>query len=242
MGYCPQIDPLLDLMTGRETLRFFGMVKGLPSTEISTAVEKVIDQVGLNLYADIVAGTYSGGNKRKLSLAIALIGNPPVLLLDEPSTGMDPAARRHMWNVILELAKDRCVVLTTHSMEECEALCSRVGIMAGGKLQCLGAPQHLKNRFSQGYQLEIKCGGGNLPEVQDFVFSAFPGSTLEEINGPKMKYRLSNSCSSNLANVFSQIEMWKSALNIEDYGVTQCSLEQIFISFARQEQAEIPHS
>merc|ERR1712048_711170 len=88
--------------------------------------------------------------------AIAMIGNPPVVFLDEPSTGMDPMARRIMWEFIRNTMDGRCVVLTTHSMEECEALCHRLGIMVKGQLRCLGTPQHLKSKFGKGYQLDLQ--------------------------------------------------------------------------------------
>ncbi len=103
-----------------------------------------------NRYRDRSCGGYSGGNRRKLALGIALIGNPAVIFLDEPSTGMDPLTRRHMWDVITSRLSRSCIVLTSHSMEECEALCSRVGIMAPGGLRCVGGLQHLKNRYGQG--------------------------------------------------------------------------------------------
>ena len=89
-------------------------------------------------------------------VGIATIGRPPLVFLDEPSTGMDPVARRFMWDVIDRISKkdkDCTVVLTTHSMEECEALCTRVGIMVGGRLRCLGSTQHLKSRFGEGLQV-----------------------------------------------------------------------------------------
>merc|ERR1711990_379350 len=95
--------------------------------------------MGLTEYADRYAGTYSGGNKRKLSVAIAMIGEPSIVFLDEPSTGMDPVARRFMWEVIARLSTEegRCsIILTTHSMEEAEALCTRIGIMVNGKPWC----------------------------------------------------------------------------------------------------------
>ncbi|KAG7263275.1 hypothetical protein CRUP_000329, partial [Coryphaenoides rupestris] len=89
---------------------------------------------------------YSGGNKRKLSTAMALIGCPPVIFLDEPTTGMDPKARRFLWDCILSIIRDgRSVVLTSHSMEECEALCTRMAIMVNGRFKCLGSIQHLKS-------------------------------------------------------------------------------------------------
>merc|ERR1719161_3023743 len=106
-----------------------------------------------------LAGTLSGGNKRKLSVAIAIIGNPPILFLDEPSSGMDPVARRFMWDVIADISTrshESTVILTTHAMEECEALCNTVGIMVGGQFKCLGSIQHLKNRFGQGFTVEVR--------------------------------------------------------------------------------------
>jgi len=125
IGYCPQTDPLFDLLTARETLWFYGRIRGIDGDTLTARVEALIDQVGLTKFADRCSGTYSGGNKRKLSLAVSLIGAPRVLLLDEPSSGMDAFARRQMWDVIAAVSADRSVVLTTHSMEECEALCTR---------------------------------------------------------------------------------------------------------------------
>jgi len=116
----------------------------------------------LSAFENKLAGRLSGGNKRKLSVGIATIGRPPLVFLDEPSTGMDPVARRFMWDVIARISSNAeapcSVILTTHSMEECEALCGRVGIMVGGRLRCLGSVQHLKSRFGQGYMFELKLG------------------------------------------------------------------------------------
>jgi ABC-type multidrug transport system ATPase subunit len=108
---------LLDLMNGYETLWFFGRIRGISEEILTPRIEYLIDQVGLNKHAHKPCGTYSGGNKRKLSLAIALVGDPALLLLDEPSSGMDPEARRNMWEVITKVSESRTVVLTTHSME-----------------------------------------------------------------------------------------------------------------------------
>lgn len=102
----------------------------------------------------------SGGNKRKLSVAMALIGNPPIILLDEPSAGMDPEARRFMWTVverITQRGKNSACILTTHSMEEAEALSTKMGIMVrGGIFKCYGSSQHIKNKYGTGYECEIK--------------------------------------------------------------------------------------
>ncbi len=99
----------------------------------------------------------SGGNKRKLQVAIAIIGNPQIILLDEPSAGMDPASKRFMWQVLSGITsgtKDTCIILTTHSMEEAEALSSKMGIMVqGGTFSCFGSSQHIKNKFGYCYEI-----------------------------------------------------------------------------------------
>ena len=106
------------------------------------------------------AGTLSGGNKRKLSVAMCVIGNPPIILLDEPSAGMDPEARRFMWSVVARISQQRkksAVILTTHSMEEAEALSTKMGIMVkGGIFRCFGSSQHIKSKFGTGYEIEVK--------------------------------------------------------------------------------------
>lgn len=115
-------------------------------------VEKQLVEMNLKKYENVIAGTYSGGNKRKLSVALAMLGNPPIVFLDEPSTGMDPEARRFMWNVINRIStlrKKSSIILTTHSMEEAEALSTRISIMVNGTLKCLGSVQHIKNKFGQ---------------------------------------------------------------------------------------------
>merc|ERR1711959_730835 len=102
------------------------------------------------------SSTLSGGQKRRLSIAMAVIGNPVTIFLDEPTTGLDPNTRRFIWDYILELRTGRVVVLTTHSMEEADALCTRIGIMVNGRLASLGTPQELKQLYGTGYRTVIR--------------------------------------------------------------------------------------
>ncbi|CAB0039717.1 unnamed protein product, partial [Trichogramma brassicae] len=148
MGYCPQNDALITSLNAYDHLRLFARLRGIPSYEVEKEVDTWINRLNLNACAKQPSGTYSGGNKRRLNIAIALIGLPSLVLLDEPTTGVDPGARRSLWNVIQSCqATGQAVVLTSHSMEECEALCNRLSIMVGGKLVCIGPSQELKQRF-----------------------------------------------------------------------------------------------
>jgi len=130
-------------LTVEETLKFYALIKGIRTDKIESVVKKAIKQLNLTDHRDKLAGTLSGGNKRKLSVAMALMGNPPVILLDEPSAGMDPEARRFMWQVVEKISqqeKRSAVILTTHSMEEAEALSTKLGIMVrGGVFRCMGS-------------------------------------------------------------------------------------------------------
>jgi len=129
-------------LTAKEHLKLYGTIKGIPADKIDALVDKQLRELDLKKYENVPAGTYSGGNKRKLSVAIALLGNPPVIFLDEPSNGIDPEARRFMWDVISRISTERkhsSIVLTTHSMEEAEALGTKIGIFVSGEMKTIGS-------------------------------------------------------------------------------------------------------
>ncbi|XP_035882337.1 retinal-specific phospholipid-transporting ATPase ABCA4 isoform X4 [Phyllostomus discolor] len=239
MGYCPQFDAIDELLTGREHLYLYARLRGVPAEEIERVANWSIQSLGLSLYADRLAGTYSGGNKRKLSTAIALIGCPPLVLLDEPTTGMDPQARRMLWNTIMSIIREgRAVVLTSHSMEECEALCTRLAIMVKGAFQCLGTIQHLKYKFGDGYIVTMKIKSPKddlLPDlnpVEQFFQGNFPGSVQRERHYNMLQFQVP---SSSLARIFRLLISHKDSLLIEEYSVTQTTLDQVFVNFAKQQ-------
>uniref|UniRef100_A0A671NY62 P-type phospholipid transporter n=1 Tax=Sinocyclocheilus anshuiensis TaxID=1608454 RepID=A0A671NY62_9TELE len=237
MGYCPQFDAINDLLTGREHLEFYAILRGVPEKEVCEVAEWGIRKLGLVKYVDKKAGSYSGGNMRKLSTAISLIGAPPVIFLDEPTTGMDPKARRALWSCIHSVIKEgRSVVLTSHSMEECEALCTRMAIMVNGRFRCLGSVQHLKNRFGDGYTIILRVAGPDpdLQPVKKFIESELPGSTLKEKHRNMLQYQLPSSLTS-LAHIFSILAKNKEFLRIEDYSVSQTTLDQVFVNFAKDQ-------
>jgi len=315
----------------------YARLRGVPSNKIENLVSATIKHLNLTNWADKLCGDYSGGNKRKLSTAIALVGNPPIVFLDEPTTGMDPVARRFLWDSLMTVMKGgRSIVLTSHSMEECEALCTRLAIMVNGQFKCLGSTQHLKSRFGTGYTLMIKVAGSipsqppqvanglhpapsiaasgpppamvftnpvataELPEVnepekpppegtpngppgvissrdvqptvpistypayptqfqvppgqvqpiiydsgliqavtnaQNFISQTFPGARLLESHNGVLHFQVETEGLS-WSYIFGQLERNRAALNIVDYSVSQTTLEQVFINFAKEQHSE----
>ncbi|XP_029015057.1 phospholipid-transporting ATPase ABCA3 [Betta splendens] len=239
IGYCPQFDATLDHMTGRETLSMYARLRGIPERYVSGCVENVLRSLLLEPHADKLVRSYSGGNKRKLSAGMALIGGPPVIFLDEPSTGMDPVARRLLWDAVTRTRESgKAIIITSHSMEECEALCTRLAVMVNGQFKCLGSPQHLKSKFGSGYTLLAKVHiateveDSDLQLFKDFIESTFPGSQLKDEHQGMVHYHLTDK-TLTWAQVFGTLEAAKEKYRIEDYCVSQISLEQVFLSFAQ---------
>ncbi|XP_046387973.1 ATP-binding cassette sub-family A member 7-like isoform X2 [Ischnura elegans] len=266
LGYCPQFDALDPLLTAREHLTLYSRLRGVPSKHVQRLVDEGLKRLGLGRYADRLAGTYSGGNKRKLSTAIALVGDPPLVFLDEPTSGMDVGARRFLWACILSVVRDkskrdggsrgRSVVLTSHSMEECEALCSRLTIMVNGRFRCLGSVQHLKDKFGSGYTLIVHCPSDMRAEmVADKLTDRLPpGAILREAHHNRLRFQLPkgtplNSEASNgeampsnastpikLSAVFRAMEEAREGGVVEDYSIMQTTLEEVFIRFANEQK------
>ncbi|XP_008645657.1 ABC transporter A family member 8 isoform X3 [Zea mays] len=200
---------------------------------ISMAVEHSLRSVRLfdGGIADKRVAKYSGGMKRRLSVAISLIGDPKVVYMDEPSSGLDPASRRALWNAVMSAKENRAIVLTTHSMEEAEALCDRIGIMVNGSLQCIGNSKELKARYGGTYMLTVTAAAGEEAAVEQLVRSLCPAangvyriSGTQKFEMPKQGLRISE--------VFQAMERAKSWLNIAAWGLSDATLEDTFIKVA----------
>ncbi|XP_044260177.1 cholesterol transporter ABCA5-like [Tribolium madens] len=247
LGYCPQHDALWKNITVREHLECYAAIRGVPSSDISQVVDLYLSGLQIHEHADKQAQQCSGGTRRKLSFAMAMVGNPKVVLLDEPSTGMDPRSKRFLWDTILaSFQGSRGAILTTHSMEEADALCSRVGIMVKGELRCLGSTQHLKNLYGAGYTLEMKLRGGDRTptstscdrpnELREFVSGLFHDATLQESFADRLVFSVPQQSVPSLANCFMELEKAKTELDIEEYSFSQTTLEQVFLKFAQYDE------
>lgn len=184
VGYCPQFTSLLEYLTVREHLELFLTLKGVQMSRQRREgrglldLEKLLALFNLEEFKHVPAGKLSGGNQRKLQVAIALIGSPELIVLDEPTCGMDIENRRFVWRVLSSLKTSpmfshsgSTIVLTSHSMEECEFLCSAVAILKRGQLQCSGTIPWLKKVFQQGHLLQVRVKEPSAHAVQKIISS-----------------------------------------------------------------------
>ncbi|XP_050975192.1 uncharacterized protein abca12 isoform X4 [Labeo rohita] len=234
IGYCPQVDALDDLLTGEEHLYFYARIRGISKSEIDRVVNYLLKKLELNYHRHNTSESYSCGTRRKLSTALALVGNPQILLLDEPSSGMDPRSKRHLWKIISEQVMGKCaVVLTSHSMEECEALCTRLAIMVKGQFRCLGSLQHIKNRFGKGFTVKMYLAGASydIDMISNFMQQNFPSTCLKDHHSNMVEYHVPVA-PGGVASIFGLLESNKAVLQIKHFSVSQTTLDEVFINFA----------
>lgn len=241
IGYCPQFDALYGELTATEHLQLYARLRGVPPKDQKAVVNWALEKLCLKEYASKTSDTYSGGNRRKLSTALALLGHPPIIFLDEPTTGMDPYSRRFLWDLILDLIRDgRSVILTSHSMEECEVLCTRLAVMVNGRFRCLGSTQHLKDKYGDGYAISVRVKNLNYERemalLKRFMSRRLPEAKLKECHYNLIQYDVPITGGHSLAEIFSKMEEASRDLNIEDYSVSQNMLDNVFINFVKQQQ------
>ncbi|NXV74680.1 ABCA8 protein, partial [Atlantisia rogersi] len=215
LGYCPQEDPLWPDLTVHEHLRVYAAVKGVCKEDMAAAVNRIVDALQLQDYLNKKTRKLPTGISRKLCFGMCMLGNPKVLLLDEPSTGMDPNGHhcvRKMIRAALK-TKESGAILTTHYMEEAEAVCDRVAIMVSGKLRCIGSVQYLKNKFGKGYLLEIKVKEPEHTELLHAeILRIFPSAARQERFPSLLVYKVPMEDALPLSQTFSKLEEGKSRM------------------------------
>ena len=236
MGICPQHDILYDNLTAREHIVLYAGIKGIAKAEIDGLVERLLSAVRLSKVADVRAGTFSGGMKRRLSVVISTIGDPKIVFMDECTTGMDPVNRRHVWSFIEEFKKDRVIIMTTHSMEEAEILGDRIGIMAKGHFCASGNPISLKNKFGVGYRISIITEEKNVDTVKDAMQQMIPGATIDDESAGALIYQFPASETENVPKCLEWLRQNKSNGVVKSMGIGQSTLEEVFLKLIRDEK------
>nr|XP_009482736.1 PREDICTED: ATP-binding cassette sub-family A member 10-like [Pelecanus crispus] len=241
LGYCPQEEPLWPDLTVHEHLRVYAAVKGVCKGDVAAAINRIVNALQLQDYLKKKSRKLSAGITRKLCFAVCMLGNPAVLLLDEPSTGMDPNGQHCVWKMIRAALKTKKTgaILTTHYMEEAEAVCDRVGIMVSGQLRCIGSVQYLKNKFGKGYLLEIKVKD---PEHTDLlhaeVLRIFPSAARQERFPSLLVYKVPMEDALPLSQSFSKLEKAKRNFSLEDYSFSSNTLAQVFLELCREQEKD----
>ncbi|XP_047612602.1 ATP-binding cassette sub-family A member 9-like isoform X2 [Phacochoerus africanus] len=241
LGYCPQEDALWPSLTVKEHLEVFAAVKGLRTADAAVAIARLVDALKLQDQLKLPTKALSEGIKRKLCFALSILGNPSVVLLDEPSTGMDPEGQQQMWQAIRASFKntERGALLTTHYMAEAEAVCDRVAIMVSGRLRCIGSIQHLKSKFGKDYLLEMKVK--TLAQVEALhreILRMFPQAARQERFSSLMVYKLPVEDVRPLSQAFFKLETVKQSFDLEEYSLSQSTLEQVFLELSKEQELD----
>jgi ABC-type multidrug transport system ATPase subunit len=236
MGVCPQHDILWDELTAEEHLIMFSKLKQIPEDRIDQEVETKLKQVNLFDVKNAWSGTFSGGMKRRLSMAICAVGDPKIIFLDEPTTGMDPNSRRQVWELIKQLKKGRIVILTTHAMEEADVLSDRIAIMVDGNLKCIGTQLSLKNQYGEGYRLNLVADKDDVSYVSAKIQQIVPSAKIFDESGGSILVTVPLDSLKELKNFFKIMEskyidddVVEFKNKIKDWGLSHSTLEEVFM-------------
>uniref|UniRef100_A0A915ME39 ABC transporter domain-containing protein n=1 Tax=Meloidogyne javanica TaxID=6303 RepID=A0A915ME39_MELJA len=242
IGYCPQHNPLFEKVTVREHLQLYAGLKtstlnGPHGRNIlNEEIADILDSINLRASIDIQSQNLSGGQKRKLCVAISLVAGSQVVLLDEPTAGMDPIARKEISTLLTKIKKDRTILLTTHYMDEADKLGDRVGIMVNGRLMCNGSPDFLKKKFGTGFILTILCNSEpqfffeNIEEILTTIQKHSPDAYVYRSNRfPQFSIILPISDKRHFADLFDELQFEKERLCIDSFGLSLNTLEQVFL-------------
>eukprot|EP01102_Stenamoeba_stenopodia_P007614 TRINITY_DN2137_c0_g1_i1.p1 TRINITY_DN2137_c0_g1~~TRINITY_DN2137_c0_g1_i1.p1 ORF type:complete len:837 (+),score=142.68 TRINITY_DN2137_c0_g1_i1:235-2745(+) len=242
MGVCPQHDILWPELTAREHLEIFAELKGITGLKRETVIDELLSNVRLLRVGRNPVGTYSGGMKRRLSVAIASIGDPKVIVMDEPTTGMDPLSRRHVWQLIQRLKQNRIVLLTTHSMEEADVLGDRIGIMAKGRLRCIGNSLYLKNKFGDGFRVNLQAPIPQMSALKAYVASTLPTATIHTETGGMITYKVGVDVIDQVTEFFQMLENGDPRASfILEWGISNTTLEEVFFTITKKYYTDMDH-
>lgn len=193
-------------MTAMDHMRLFSRIKGVPEELIEEQSIAILKKLHLEDVKNAQAGSFSGGMKRRLSVAISCIGSPMILFFDEPTTGMDPVSRKSVWGLMQEMKREKTIILTTHAMEEADALSDRIAVVVDGQLKCIGTSINLKNTFGDGYNINLICEPGDESQVIELMDRIAPSNKLVDEAGGSLMFSVSLDAKTEIEPLFRLIE------------------------------------
>ncbi|XP_046740699.1 uncharacterized protein LOC124408067 isoform X2 [Diprion similis] len=234
VGYCPQSDALDPFLTPHQSLTIHGEICGLRN--VPRAVELSMKRFDLIKYAHQRVASLSGGNKRKLCAAISTMAPTRVVLMDEATSGMDPAAKHLVASAVKSILKAQgSVLMTSHSVAECEDLCTRVGVLAKAGLKCIGSPQYLKHKYGEGYIISLRFKRPTcLSDLLKAISSHLPGTSIASRQALAARLLVPRNHDMKLSAVFVKVKDLARELNATDYTLTQSSLDQVLVNLSEE--------
>jgi ABC-2 type transport system ATP-binding protein len=225
MGLTGQSATIDELLTGRENIRLIGRLYGLPTSYLRKKSDELLERFLLTDAADRVAKTYSGGMRRRLDLAVSLVASPPVLFLDEPTTGLDPRSRADLWEVLRGLVRDgTTLLLTTQYLEEADHLADEIVVIDKGKVIAAGTPTQLKDEAGRASVVVTVSSAGDLPRAAELLRQHSQEVHVEEVSRRLTAPASGLADMTRIAAVFTD-----SGIEIDDLGLTRPSLDDVFL-------------
>ncbi|CAK9819447.1 ATP-binding cassette sub-family A member 13 [Anthophora plagiata] len=242
VGYCPQSDSLDGFLSPHQCLTIHGEVCGL--SNVPKAVELTLKRLDLLKHAHKRVSNLSGGNRRKLCTALSVMAPVPVVLMDEPTSGMDPATKNLVAKTITRMTRSNtCVILTSHSVAECESLCNRVGILVKAGLRCIGTPQHLKHKFGEGYVAFLRFRQPlSSADLRKAMLKYIPQAVVSSRQASAVRLLMPRSQDMPVSTSFNKLKLLAEELKATDYTLTQSSLDQVLVNFSEEMDNEIDRS
>ncbi|CAF1375172.1 unnamed protein product, partial [Rotaria sordida] len=243
MGYCPQHDILFDLLTIEEQIQFYASARGFGKYKQQISNE-MLDLTNLKNSKHVYCQSLSGGMKRRLSLACAFVGNTKIILLDEPSSGLDPSNRRLLWDWLRTMKEGKTLLLTTHFMEESDALSDRIMIISNGIIKADGTSAKLKEQYGSefllGYKLIInKQNNYGRNEIENELRGYLPQLTIEsDIPNGDIVFRANQPPDNQFVQALRQLEMMKVENRIKNYGVQNSTMDDVFLKITKDTKEE----
>ena len=225
MGLTGQAATVDEILTGRENLKLIGSLYGLPKSYVREATERLFDRFDLTEAADRMAKTYSGGMRRRLDLAVSLLAAPPILFLDEPTTGLDPQSRSGLWTVLRELVDEgTTLVLTTQYLEEADHLADEIVVVDHGKVIAAGTPTQLKDQAGQASVVVTLTHAADLDDAARLMRSHSPEVHVERGSRRLTARAAGLGDMTRIAAVFES-----SGIELDDLGLARPSLDDVFL-------------
>ncbi|GFT61858.1 ATP-binding cassette sub-family A member 5 [Nephila pilipes] len=241
ISYCSEENIIWPELSVKEHLQLFAVLNGIPISTINEVINRIISDLDLTDHTRKQAKHLSGGLQRRLCIALTLLGNSKLVLLDEPTTGMDPISKQNLWKRLhceFPPMIDRTLILSTHSSNEAEVNCSRIGLFISGILRCIGTSQELKKQFSKGFELTIRMKASRDDAFNSLLSNVIPGIIEKGQRGATLQYYIPKEAFNTFLELFIAVEKVQNINGVKNCFIIECSLDQLILDLLEESTIE----